>query len=278
MEFYFMFIKPVYFVVIILFSLLCILGIVFQTSPYDTHDFLFNEDIVAWVEGGDSEPVFTNALPIIPEKETDKAAEFAELDETKDSIIFIADVPFTAQAPLAEWSDPRQQDGCEETSVIMAMYWVKEEALSPNKAKEEILKISHWQEDNHQIYADTSARDTADWLIKEYFKHPLVEVKYDIRVADIINELKKGNLVLVPAQGQRLLNPNFTPPGPERHMVLVRGYDPNTAEFITNDPGTRRGEEYRYPADVLFNAIEDYPTGNHLPSTEIKKAMIVVVK
>ena len=35
------------------------------------------------------------------------------------------DVPFTSQAPLAEWDDPLQQDGCEEASSLMAASWAK---------------------------------------------------------------------------------------------------------------------------------------------------------
>ncbi len=36
-------------------------------------------------------------------------------------------VPFTVQAPLGDWTDARQQDGCEEASVLMAMAWVRDE-------------------------------------------------------------------------------------------------------------------------------------------------------
>ena len=39
-------------------------------------------------------------------------------------------------------------------------------------------------------------------------------------------------------------------------MLVIRGY---TAKgFITNDPGTRNGEEYFYTEEVLFNAIHDW--------------------
>jgi len=78
--------------------------------------------------------------------------------------------------------------------------------------------------------------------------------------------------------GQALGNPNFTPPGPEYHFLLIRGYNPSTDTFITNDPGTRNGELYKYSSDTLFNAIRDYPTGDHLPITSTRKAMIVILK
>ena len=76
--------------------------------------------------------------------------------------------------------------------------------------------------------------------------------------------------------GQKLGNPFFTAPGPERHMLVVIGYDPEKLEFITNDPGTRQGEAYRYPVNVLWLAIRDYPTGDHEPITEVVKKMIVI--
>jgi len=78
--------------------------------------------------------------------------------------------------------------------------------------------------------------------------------------------------------GQMMHNPYFTPPGPPRHMILIRGYDANKKIFITNDPGTRNGELYEYNYDVLFNAIRDYPTGYHELINVVEKNMIVVWK
>jgi len=37
-------------------------------------------------------------------------------------------------------------------------------------------------------------------------------------------------------------------------MIVIRGFDPATKEFITNDPGTKRGEFYRYDIDLLEKA------------------------
>ena len=61
-------------------------------------------------------------------------------------------------------------------------------------------------------------------------------------------------------------------------MIVVRGYDPVTKEFITNDPETRNGKLYKYKSDVLYEAIRDYPTGYHELITHIDKNMIVVWK
>jgi len=64
----------------------------------------------------------------------------------------------------------------------------------------------------------------------------------------------------VPAAGRELGNPNFTDPGPLYHMLVVRGYTENN--FITNDVGTRKGENYQYKYDVLMNAIHDWNGGD----------------
>ena len=76
----------------------------------------------------------------------------------------------------------------------------------------------------------------------------------------------------------KLGNIYFTAPGPENHMLLIKGYNFNDKSFTTNDPGTRRGEGYTYDENVLFEAIRDYPTGYHLPNDIILKKVILIKK
>lgn len=186
-------------------------------------------------------------------------------------------VPFTSQAPFGDWKDPRQQDGCEEAAVLMAMKWVKSELIiSKQAALDEILLLSKFQEEKYGNYHDTSAVDTVKRLFNDYYSYYNVEVKTISSPTEIISELELGNLIITPMNGQALKNPHFTQPGPQRHNIVVKGFDKETREFITNDPGIRQGENYRYPKDLFFTAIRDYPTGNHVPITEIKKVMIVI--
>ncbi|MDP3899938.1 MAG: C39 family peptidase [bacterium] len=188
------------------------------------------------------------------------------------------DIPFAAQAPFGEWSDPRQQDGCEESSVLMAIYWALGKSLTPAEAKEKIIAISDWEEKNYGNFHDTSAADTYERIVKGYFNYDQAELKNNITLDDIFHELAKGNALVIPFNGQLLHNPYFTPPGPERHMLVIRGYDGDTHEFIVNDPGTRHGENFRYDINTFFNAIQDYPTGHHLPIEKVDKHMIVIKK
>jgi len=191
----------------------------------------------------------------------------------------LLNMPFTSQAPNGEWSDPRHQDGCEEAAALMAAEWSKCNSncnrIEKNYAAREIEKIWEWEVENYGSGVDTSVEDTAVRIIGKYFGVSAYRIVSVSEYQQIRDEIEKGSLVIVPVDG-RGLNPNYTAPGPERHMILIRGYDDETGEFITNDAGTRRGEKYRYKYRTLFNAIRDYPTGDHIPITGVDKKMIVV--
>ncbi len=192
--------------------------------------------------------------------------------------ILINNVPFTSQAPFGDWADQRQQDGCEEASALMAVKWARGQSLTKDEALKEITGMSDWLLKNYGEYRDISTQNMIDWIFKDYFNYNKAVLVHEITVNDIIQELAKGNLVLTPMNGQIMHNPNYKHPGPPRHMIVIRGYDPAAKKFITNDPGTRNGELYRYDATVLYEAIRDYPTGYHEIIAEIKKTMIIVSK
>ena len=197
---------------------------------------------------------------------------------TPRGFVLIANVPFTSQAPFGDWKDPHQQDGCEEASSLMAVLWAQGKSLTKEEALKEILAASDYEETTYGNYHDTNAKDTVERILKGYFKFENAKAQSDIEIEDIKAELYKGHLVLTPVNGQRLGNPNYTQPGPERHMLVIIGYDPKRDEFITNDPGTRKGKGYRYKAPVLQAALEEYPTGFHIPLLDHRTAMIVVSK
>lgn len=188
-------------------------------------------------------------------------------------------VPFTSQAPLYEWKDQRQQDGCEEASVLMAMAWVKGEAgLTPAEWKERIVALADWEQEKYGEHRDVSVPDTVDWMFKDYFSYDNVRSENITGVDQLVEVLEAGSILLVPVNGQALGNPNFTAPGPEHHFVIIKGYDYAAQEFITNDPGTRLGKDYRYPEEVIYEALRAYPTGYHDHYDEIRKQAIVVEK
>lgn len=199
-------------------------------------------------------------------------------EQENNKSYFIESVPFTTQAPFANWQDSRQQDGCEEASALMAVKWAKNESLSNQEALDEIIGSSDYTLKKYGEYRDISSKDTVDWILKDYFDYDKVALKYNIEIKDIIYELSQGNLLIAPMNGQIMHNPYFTPPGPPRHMIVILGYNEEKDVFITHDPGTRHGENYEYDAQILFNSIRDYPTGYHESIDEIEKNIIVVWK
>lgn len=184
---------------------------------------------------------------------------------------------FISQAPLGNWFDPRQQDGCEEAAALMAMNWsIGPVHLTPEQSEEEIRRLSDWQSATYGTFQDTSAQDTADRILSRHYNFNDFETRHDITAEDIKSALYAGNVVLATVDGTKLGNPHFRSGGPARHMVLVLGYDPTTQEFITHDPGTSHGAYWRYGEETLQTALRDYSSGNHLPVTATGKAMVIV--
>ncbi|MFH1048017.1 MAG: C39 family peptidase [Patescibacteria group bacterium] len=184
--------------------------------------------------------------------------------------------PFTTQAPYAEWSDPRQQDGCEEASALMAVYWSRGQSLDRPVARGHIVAAAHYEEQHLGFFEDTSIDDTAEHILRGYFNFSDFSVRHDISVGDIAHELLAGHIVLIGAEGRSLGNPNFPGQSPFRHMLVVLGYDAETDQFITHDPGTRNGENYRYSPEVLQRSLLDYPSGYREPVDATKTALIAV--
>lgn len=229
--------------------------------------FLFNE------VGSNTREV-ASSLPIIGDESTSAPTP------TVSAKFVLHDVPFTPQAPFAEWDDQRQQDGCEEASALMAIRWAQGRSLTLHEARAEIINASDFELEKYGEYRDVSTKDTIDRIIVDYFGYDEDKIKWkkNVDIEDIKRELLRGNIVILHVDGRLLGNPYFSGDGPEYHSLVVKGFDDARGEFITNDPGTKRGESYRYKYSVLENSIRDYPTGFHLPRLQINKNMIVVSK
>lgn len=207
--------------------------------------------------------------PTTPAQEEvkEESNKVGEQTEIKDKVYL--DVPFSSQAPDANWDQP-YQDACEEIAVIMVNAFWQGEKLTRESANKKILDIVDFQNKTYGDYKDTNAEETAQ-LIRDYYGYKKVEVKYDITIDDIKRELSAGRPVIVPAYGRGLGNPNYTSPGPVYHNLVVKGYD--ASNIITNDGGTRNGLDYKYSYDVFYNAIHDWNEGD---VDNGRKAMIVV--
>jgi len=178
-------------------------------------------------------------------------------------------VPFTSQAPEANWDLP-YQEACEEASMLMVDWYYKGvESVSVKEADQAILDFVAFEE-SQGLPVDLTAQEAAQ-VIRDYFGYTRVEVLEDPTVEILKTHLAAGRPVIVPAAGRLLGNPHFQSPGPLYHMLVLRGY--MDGQFITNDPGTRYGEAYLYPFDTVLNAMHDWNGGQ--VETGAKRAIVI---
>ncbi len=180
------------------------------------------------------------------------------------------EIPFSSQAPTANWEQPFQ-DACEEAAVLMVDYYYQNKNLPDKQTVEKLLvDMVKWQEDNWGEHANLPVARLADFVLATFNYRPVVID--DLTVAKIKNYLNQGLPVIVPANGKKLANPNFRNGGPVYHMLVIKGYIDD--KFITNDPGTRKGADFIYSQTNLMESIADWDTKEAAASGS-KKALIL---
>lgn len=189
--------------------------------------------------------------------------------ELPDQVIL--PVQFTSQAPTGHWGIP-YNEACEEASLAMVQHYLKNISNNVLAADVEIKKILQWENDNG-YGIDVSAQQTLTIAQNVYGLKGTVYYGEDVTVTKIKELLAQGHPLIVPVAGQDLNNPNFRNGGPPYHMLVITGYDANN--FITNEPGTSRGASYKYPKDVLFNALHDW-AGSKSNARNGKKALLAL--
>lgn len=194
----------------------------------------------------------------------------------------ILNVPYVMQAPFGNWNDRRQQYGCEEAAIVMAMAWVRSATNSPTdtifkeEALRDIINMSEYERVIYGFYEDTNAQDTAR-LIKEVYQHQNVEVKENISSESIKQELANNRVVIFPLN-TRLTGMSVYNNGPIRHTIVAVGYDDKNDEIIVHDPIFRNGEYLWIPSKNLDKALWNYSSGNLLPLPARSTALISVGK
>lgn len=217
-------------------------------------------------------PVGENKVEAIEgNKPVEKNNAVQNISEINIPAKVLISVPFTSQAPFGKW-DIYHEEACEEASLIMVEYFLQNKKLTPAIAEKEIQNLIAYEIKTAEDYKDSTAQELAT-LGEKYYSIKKFQVVYDFTAEDLKKYLAKGRPIIIPAAGRLLKNPNFKSPGPLYHNLVLTGYDGNT--IITNDPGTKKGENYRYNIEIIYNAIHDFPGDKNKIETG-RKAMIVI--
>jgi len=181
------------------------------------------------------------------------------------------EVPFTSQAPHANW-DYEHEEACEEAAVLMAYRYFKEQKISDAQdAEKGIQEIIAWQKQHLGFFESTTAQETVRILNEMLGLN--TQLLRNPQVNDIKEAIASNQLVLVPAAGRKLGNPFYKAPGPFYHFLLIKGY--TNDKFITNDPGTKRGANYLYTYGTILSANHNWNNGDVLNGDRV---MILVSK
>ncbi len=166
-------------------------------------------------------------------------------------------IPFTSQAPYGNWNEP-WHNACEETSIAMVdAYYRDVRSFSKAAAKQQILDIFHIKQTYIGKSLDESA-NTITTLINQFLSWEAVVID-NPTLKQIHDELDAGRPIIIPVMADLLKNPHFRGTFPY-HVLVISGYDESTEEFITQEPGTRYGENYRYSYQTLLDANRDFDT------------------
>jgi peptidase C39-like protein len=264
-----------------LFIILIILGFVFYNNRVVIKEYLAPYLFSLKIDGGFSEP----EKVVLPDeiKFEDIVVEEQDIVEIVDEPVEIIHesslqiheinlaVPFTIQSPDQKWDEP-YKEGCEEASILMVQAFLNDASITVDSALEDIGAMVDWQMENYEGHFDLPVSMTVQ--MANDFLELRADTIYLSSVEDIKEIIRTGYPLILPTAGRELGNPNFTGEGPLYHMLVVKGFL-SDGSIITNDPGTRKGENYIYDPDVLWNAIADWSKELKNPDQDIKVGILL---
>jgi hypothetical protein len=168
---------------------------------------------------------------------------------------FLLDMPFYSQAPNGNW-DAFHEEMCEEASLLNAGLYLEGKKLSAADYDKELVELKDLEEKTVGAWKSTTIAETGK-VSDAYFAGKVQSKIIDNpTIEQIDSEVAAGHPIIIPLAGREIGNPNYTPPGPIYHMLVVKGYDEKF--FITNDVGTRKGNSYVYKKNVLMDNMHDW--------------------
>lgn len=168
---------------------------------------------------------------------------------------YLLAMPFYSQAPGGNW-DKTHEEMCEEASFLNAGLYLLGKKLSAEEYDRELLKLKDLGKKTVGTWVSTTIAETKR-VSDTYFDGKIQSKIIDNpTISQIEAEVSRGNPVIVPLAGREVGNPNYTPPGPIYHMLVIKGYDEKF--FITNDVGTRKGDSYVFKKEVTMDKMHDW--------------------
>lgn len=175
-------------------------------------------------------------------------------------------VPMVYQAPLSNW-DALHEDTCEEASLLMVKAFLGgENELAREEMEKRLLALVEREKEGLGFFESTDVEQTV-LVASSMLGLAGLKILPVGSIDDVKRQLAAGRPVLLPASGKELGNPNFRNGGPLYHMLVAKGY--TAGRIITNDPGTRKGADYLYDPDVLFEAIHDWNGGDVVSGSKV---------
>lgn len=171
----------------------------------------------------------------------------------------ILEVPYISEAPGGNFSGP-WRNACEEASITMVeKYYLGEKSVSVKEAENFMTMLFEKADELYGSNKNTDAAQTAE-IINNYSSYRAVVIT-DPAIEEIKNELAQNRPVISLHRDFDLKNKNirFAPTLSSYHMMVIIGYDDETREFITNDPGDlKEGAGHRYGYDLFMASLHDY--------------------
>jgi hypothetical protein len=164
-------------------------------------------------------------------------------------------VPYSSQSPYGAWVEP-WQNACEETTIAMVDAFYGKRKLDKVTGTTAIRLALKLREHRYGKSLDESA-ETVMGLINAYYPWEARVIRNPSLEA-IQEELRAGRPVIAMAHGKALKNPRFQQGGPDYHTFVLSGFDAVTKEFITQEPGTTTGQNYRYSFTTVMSALHDF--------------------
>jgi hypothetical protein len=168
-------------------------------------------------------------------------------------------VPFTVQAPFANW-DREHEEYCEAAALLMVRNYYRKDGranLPPAEADRDMTSIVAHERKTFPGVLDLPLSDMA--VVGGALDPPLQGEVARADPDDIKRDLANGWPVIIPVMthggpGGQKIKPYYGATN-VYHVILLIGYDAS-GQLITNDAGIKEGQYLTYSWDVLSTAMD----------------------